>query len=66
MNKLFDVSGKITLITGSSQGLGFTLAKGLGEAGATILVNGRKKERLKKTCLIIIIIYFEGLLSEIR
>ncbi len=51
MNKLFDITGKIALITGSSQGLGFTLAKGLGEAGAIILVNGRKKEKLENAVL---------------
>jgi len=30
---LFDLSGKRALITGSSQGIGLTLARGLGEAG---------------------------------
>ncbi len=44
--KLFDLTGKRVLITGSSQGIGFTLARGLGEAGATVLINGRSKEKL--------------------
>ena len=38
---LFDLSGRTALITGSSQGIGFALAKGLGEHGAHIVVNGR-------------------------
>jgi gluconate 5-dehydrogenase len=38
---LFDVSGRIALVTGSSRGLGFTLAQGLAEAGATVILNGR-------------------------
>jgi len=43
---LFDLSGKIALVTGSSQGLGHTIAKGLGEAGATLILNGRNADRL--------------------
>ncbi len=43
---LFDLTGKIALVTGSSQGLGHTIARGLGEAGATLILNGRNAERL--------------------
>lgn len=43
---LFDLSGKTALITGSSQGLGLTIARGLGRAGARILLNGRDPEKL--------------------
>ena len=43
---LFDLTGKRVLITGSSQGIGLTLARGLGEAGASIIVNGRNEEKL--------------------
>lgn len=46
--EIFDVTGKIALITGSSQGLGFTLAKGLGQAGAKIVLNGRDKQKIEK------------------
>ncbi len=46
-NGLFDLTGKVALITGSSRGIGFTLAKGLREAGATIILNGRNEERLR-------------------
>jgi len=34
--RLFDLKGRVALVTGSSQGLGFTIARGLGEAGATL------------------------------
>ena len=44
--KIFDLTGKRVLITGSSQGIGLTLARGLGEAGATVVVNGRDREKL--------------------
>ncbi|MFT4725931.1 MAG: gluconate 5-dehydrogenase [Granulosicoccus sp.] len=43
---LFDLSGKTALITGSSQGIGYTLAEGLASAGATIVLNGRDTEKL--------------------
>jgi gluconate 5-dehydrogenase len=45
--KLFNLSGKRALITGSSQGIGFGLAKGLAEAGAHIILNGRDATKLK-------------------
>lgn len=44
--KLFDLTGSSALITGSSQGIGLTLARGLSDAGATILLNGRDKIKL--------------------
>lgn len=43
---LFDLTGKRALITGSSRGIGFALAKGLAGAGAELLINGRNAEAL--------------------
>lgn len=43
---LFDLSGKRALITGSSQGIGFALARGMSAAGAEIVLNGRNGEKL--------------------
>lgn len=43
---LFDLSGKRALITGASQGIGLALAKGLAEAGAEVVLNGRDAGRL--------------------
>jgi gluconate 5-dehydrogenase len=43
---LFDLSGKRALITGSSQGIGFALARGLAAAGAEIILNGRDAAKL--------------------
>ncbi|MFC1543493.1 SDR family oxidoreductase [Candidatus Neomarinimicrobiota bacterium] len=45
---LFDLAGKTSLITGSSRGLGFTIAWGLGQAGAKLILNGRNQERLEE------------------
>ncbi len=44
--QLFDLSGKLAVVTGSSQGIGFTLARGLCEAGADVVVNGRDRDKL--------------------
>lgn len=43
---LFDLAGKRALVTGSSQGIGFALARGLAEAGAKIVLNGRDTARV--------------------
>ena len=45
-SKLFDLSGRRALITGSSQGIGFALAEGLIAAGATVVLNGRDAGKL--------------------
>jgi gluconate 5-dehydrogenase len=39
--KLFDLSGRLALVTGSSKGIGFTIARGLASAGAAVVLNGR-------------------------
>jgi gluconate 5-dehydrogenase len=43
---LFDLTDRRALVTGSSQGIGFALARGLAEAGATVILNGRDGEKL--------------------
>ena len=43
---LFDLTGKTALITGGIHGLGMAMAKGLGNAGATIVVNNNSEEAL--------------------
>lgn len=46
--ELFDVKGKIALVTGSTGGLGSALAQGLCENGAIVILNGRNKEKLEQ------------------
>ena len=45
--QIFNLTGATALVTGTSQGLGFAIAKGLGDAGASIVLNGRDKEKLE-------------------
>lgn len=43
-----DLTGKTALISGSSAGIGFAIAKGLAAAGAAVIVNGRKQATVDK------------------
>ena len=47
--ELFNLSGKRALITGSSQGIGYALARGLSQAGANIILNGRNTKKLEQS-----------------
>jgi gluconate 5-dehydrogenase len=42
--ELFNLSGKVALVTGATHGLGMAMAMGLGKAGATIVVNGHSSQ----------------------
>ena len=44
MNKLFDLTGRLALITGSSRGIGRAIAGGYLAAGARVVINGRDKD----------------------
>ena len=44
VSSLFDLSGKVAIVTGSSRGIGFASAKGMAEHGARVVISGRKAE----------------------
>ena len=41
---------KVAIVTGSSQGIGFAIARGFAAAGAKVVVNGRNLEKLEEAC----------------
>ena len=45
---LFSLNDQVILVTGSSRGLGWEMAKAMAEAGATVILNGRDRELLSK------------------
>ncbi len=48
--RIFDVEEKTVLITGSSRGIGFTLARAFGSLGARVILNGRSSLPLEQAC----------------
>jgi NAD(P)-dependent dehydrogenase (short-subunit alcohol dehydrogenase family) len=46
--QLFDLSGRVAIVTGGSIGLGRQMAEGLGEMGANLVLCARKKERCEQ------------------
>jgi NAD(P)-dependent dehydrogenase (short-subunit alcohol dehydrogenase family) len=46
VKKLFDLAGRVAIVTGSSRGLGLQIAEGLGEMGARLALTARKKDEL--------------------
>lgn len=46
MKNLFDLTGKVALVTGATHGLGMAMAKGLAQHGATLVVNGHTPSKM--------------------
>ena len=59
----FRLDGRLALITGSSAGIGLALARGLGRAGARVILNGRRPEPLAAAAQAL---RAEGLSVEVR
>jgi len=47
IHPLFDLSGKVALVTGGSKGLGKAMARGFAEAGANVLISSRHEDELR-------------------
>lgn len=48
MMNLFDLTGKVALVTGATHGLGMAMATALAQAGATLVVNGNTPAKMEK------------------
>src|SRR2546426_3411581 len=49
VKELFDLSGRVAIVTGGSRGLGKEMAEGLAEAGASLMLCARREEWLTPT-----------------
>ncbi|MCB1495964.1 MAG: SDR family oxidoreductase [Bauldia sp.] len=49
MSSMFDLTGRIALVTGSSKGIGLALAEAVAGAGAEVVVNSRNPDELEAT-----------------
>ena len=47
--KLFDLTGRVAIITGGSKGLGAAMAEGLASAGANLLLTSRNQDEVEAT-----------------
>src|SRR3954464_2909715 len=49
LSSLFDLTGRVALVTGGSKGLGKSMALGFAEAGANVLISSRHEDELRQT-----------------
>jgi gluconate 5-dehydrogenase len=47
MKELFDLTGKVALVTGGTHGIGLAIGLALGRAGAKVCVNDLQDEKLQ-------------------
>lgn len=50
ISQLFDLTGRVALVTGGSRGLGLQIAEALGDAGAKVMLTARKAGELEAAC----------------
>ena len=48
---IIDLTGKHAIVTGSTSGIGFAIARGLAESGAAVVVNGRSQKSVDAALL---------------
>lgn len=53
VKQLFDLTGKVALVTGASRGLGLQMARALGEMGARLVITARKQDELDEAAIVL-------------
>jgi gluconate 5-dehydrogenase len=48
--RLFDLTGRLALVTGASRGIGYAIAEGIAAAGAEVVLNARNPKELEDAC----------------
>ena len=62
---MFDLTGKVALITGATHGLGMAMANGLGSAGARLVVNGNSSQTKSEVGPIDILVNHAGIIRRV-
>jgi 2-deoxy-D-gluconate 3-dehydrogenase len=47
MSRLFDLTGRVAVVTGGNGGIGLAMAEGLAEAGARVIISGRRQDKAR-------------------
>ena len=53
VTEMFQLDGKVAIVTGASSGLGVAFAQGLAEAGADVALGARRVDRLADTAALV-------------
>lgn len=51
LEKLYDLKGRVALVTGGGTGIGWMIARGLASNGAKVYITGRRKEVLEASAV---------------
>ena len=66
LSELFDLSGRVAIVTGGGSGIGRQMATGLAEAGANLVLCARKPERCEQDLLALLVDLDKAGLIEVR